>query len=85
MLTIEISFYGIIVVIKTYIVGRKIFLFLLREEINSISALINLLHTQKKGFGKNTPLYHKVIDFKKHGSSHGYDTFLVYISSWKHP
>ena len=52
MLTIEISFYGIIVVIKTYIVGRKIFLFLLREEINSISALINLLHTKKRFWEK---------------------------------
>ena len=49
-----------------YVVGRKIFLFLLREEINSISALINFLHTQKS-FGRNTPVYHKVIDFKKHG------------------
>ena len=63
---IEISFYGIIVVIKTYIVGKKIFLFLLREEINSISALNNFLHTQKS-FGRNTPVYHEGIDFKKHG------------------
>ena len=88
---IEISFYGIIsgknifiLSSMNYVVGRKIFLFLLREEINSISALINLLHTQKK-FWEKYLLYHKIIDFKKHGSFHGYDTFLVYISSWKHP
>ena len=64
-----VSFYGIISGKNIFIlssIGRKIFLFLPREEINSISALINFLHTQKS-FGRNTPVYHEGIDFKKHG------------------